>query len=286
MKLRQFSNGKEKFWGFGGGLGDMQSILTSTPETDFDLLEVMAKNDMVDPCDPFLEISGDDPVFPFSFLSTPYMSPASIAVAKALGSIPRPGMVIDWEQIDNTPEALRFQFTEKQWVCSGYNTAYELGRFITRKNEVGLIKSLQTELTFIDNALRWPRGDSMWHTRTLGVDRGEVNVTWVIKVEGLPNNDIDPTAFRLFTGLSPTDWMNEIPGVIHPDMKPWQRMLFLWGSDHDVHIRCPQNSLVSLWMFRHEDLTPDDVFVYGGLMKGFTQITESDRTYENFTRSY
>jgi hypothetical protein len=182
---------------------------------------------------------------------------------------------------------VRFQLSHKYWPCAGSNNvAYELARFITRKNEVGWIKSIQTELTFENNDLRWPRGDSIWFRRNLGVDEGEVDVTWVIKVEGLPIEDINPKAFRVLSGLSPTDWINEIPGDVHPEMDAWSEMLFLFGIDHMVHLRCPQSTLVSLWMFRHEDVTADGVLGFSGMVKGFTQVMESDRTYENMTRVY
>jgi hypothetical protein len=286
MKLQQFSNGKVKFWGFGGGTEEMKSFLTPRNENDFDLLHAICQADIADPFDPFLEVTGDDPIAPFVFFSTPFMSPDSIAVANALDSIPRPKMVIDWEQLENTPEAVKFQITHKHWPCTGFNRAWEIGRFITRKNEVGLIKSLQTELIFENNDLRWPRGDSVWFQRNLGVDEGEVNVTWVLKIEGLPTGDIDPKAFRVMNIATPANWISEIPGVVHPEMDPWSEMLFLWGDDHAVHFRCPQSSLVSLWIFRHEDLTADGLEGFGGMLKGFTQVTESDRTYENMTRVY
>ena len=286
MQLQRFSNGKITHWGYGANENELLQSFLIDEEPTVSIFDAVYLLDIAEFIDPFMEITGDEPADLFSIELSPFISPDEIAVANLLSSEDRTRPRIDWNQLEETPEAIRFQMTEKWWPCAGNNTAYELARFITPKNSIGLIKSIQTELTFDDNSLRWPRGDSLWHTRDFGGDVGEAFCTWVIKIEGLTNIEPNPKAFRTLAITTPSQWINEVPGTVHPEIDPWDRMIFLWGDDNEVHLRCPANSLVSLWMYRHEDATADGVRGYGGLMKGMTQVQDSDRAYENVTRMY
>lgn len=289
MTLQRFTNKKTSWWGFGGDEGDLfLAMALAGDDSGIDLLETLCEWDLVEPVDPFVEISGDFPAVNFSIELYPFISPAVIATCLELNDSDRPRIMIDWEQLNRTPERVQFQLTEKQWHCSGSPRAYEIGRFITEQGKVGIITSIQTELTFEDPQYRWPRGDSRWMERELSAapEVGEVYCSWAVKVEALPGTRPDPKAFRSPIITTPAQWFHELPGVVHPEIMPWDRMLFLWGIDNVVRLTCPPGSLVSLWCYRHEDLTDDGLDTIAGMMKGFTQIQESDRTYENMTRVY
>lgn len=256
-------------------------------DIDLNLFNAVCSADMVDEIDPFLDYTANDPYYAYSVEMTPFASPYEIAVAISLQLFDRPKMAIDWDSLDATPEALKFQITHNYRPCLGPEVIYELGRFITRKNEVGIIKSIQTELTFENDDLRWPRGDSAWHQRTLGANEGGVNCIWLLTIESLPTTDVDPNAFRNLVVTTPAEWLQRIPGVVHPEIQPWDKMLFLFGYDHGVHFRCPPSSVVSLWVYLQGPEPPTSgIQGFSGLLKGFTQVTGSDRTYENMTRMY
>jgi hypothetical protein len=289
MKLQRFTNGVNTAWGLAGGLEEMAALLSiPDPNDNLNLMQIIMEGDLVPFVDPFflLKATGEMSINQFAFQIVPALSPAETAVVLFLEREERPVIAIDWQQLNATPEVAKFQITHKWWPCAGFNRAYELGRFFTRKNEIGLITSMQTELTFVPNDQRWPRGDSAWFRRNLDVNVGEVNVSWCLKIEGLPHEDPDPAGFRVVTVGVPANWINEIPGQVHPEIAPWNENIFLAGIDHFVHFRCPQNTWVSLWVFRHEDLTDDGLWAFAGIMKGYTQIMDSARAYENMTRIY
>lgn len=287
MKLTQFSNGKVKYWGISGDRIDMNAYMSLWGDRKpIDLLEKNLIAGFVDAIDPFLTVSGNLPVFDFSFELLPAISPGLIGATALLRTVDRPEIAIDWEQLNATPERLKFQITQKAWVCDVHQHAWEIGRFITQKNEVGIIKSIQTEVSFNDNDLRWPLGDSGWFNRALSADNGQAQISWCLKIETLPMGILE-NGFRNVGIITPAEWFREIPGVVHPEIEPWYRMLFLWGYDHDVHFICPPNSLVSLWVYQFPiGLVISGIRQLGGMMKGYTQIMESARTYENLTREY
>jgi hypothetical protein len=289
MKIQRFSNGKKSGWALAGGLEEMTALLSiPDPNRELNLMQIIMECDLVPFVDPFLLLDStrNASINQFAFQIIPMLSPAETAVCLSLERDAKQQIAIDWTQLNATPEVVRFQITHKWWRCTGFNRAYEIGRFFTRKNEVGIITSIQTELTFDPVDQRWPRGDTAWMRRTLDADVGNVNVTWCLKIESLPHEEPDPAGFRALNVGVPANWINEIPGQVHPEIAPWSENIFLVGTDHFVHFRCPQNSWVSLWIFRQEDFTADGVWAFSGVMKGFNQIMESARTYENLTRFY
>lgn len=288
--MQRFTNFATDWWGFAGDTADMFALMhASGDESEIDLIDILCQCDIVQPTDPFLSISGDDPYYRFFVEIYPFPSYAVQLVLCTLELGGRPQIEIDWEQLNATPERILFQLTEKQWHCSGSPRAYEIGRFVTERGRVGIITSIQTELTFTPNDLRWPRGDSSWMERelqTLPDEVGEVFVSWCVKIEALPGERPDPQAFRSPVITVPAQWFHELPGIVHPEIRPWSRMLFLHGSDHHVRLTCPPGTITSLWCYRYEDVTDDGLDRIGGCVKGFTQIQESNRTYENITRVY
>lgn len=289
MTLQRFTNSKTSWWALSGNDFDlMLSMSLSNNESSIDLFDTLCESDIATFIDPFLELTGDEPFYSFSVQFYPFFSVAASATCYEMEHDDRPPIDIDWEQLNKTPEVLKFQLTQKQWQCRVPQQAYEIGRFITKNSHVGVIKSIETEIIFSDNDIRWPRGDSSWFERQFSVapEIGEVFVSWALKIESIQGVQADPNDFRLLPIVNPAEWFHEIPGTVHPDITPWNRMLFLWGADHPVHFLCPPDSLVSLWCYREPDAGGDNLWAMGGMMKGFTQIMDSDRTYENLTRAY
>lgn len=286
MQLRRFGNERDENWGFGGTASDLLSILNIGNENRDDPVDLCFQLSILPFIDPFMAITGDMPLteFPYEWFET--LSPAQYDVCKTLRCEPRPRIGIDWEQLNETPEAIKFQLSNQHWDCIAPQTAFELARFITNQNEAGIIKSIQTGLTFEPNDQRWPRGDSQWHERNLAVDVGEAPCRWAIMIENMVDGQIDPNAFRIIPIAAGSWFTSQLPGVVHPEIQPWDQMLFLWGIDHCIRLRCPPGSLVSLWCYRRADATDDGVRSLFGMLKGYTQIMSSDRTYENFTRAY
>lgn len=286
MQIRRLGNLKSGRWGFVGDGSEMLSMLNITSRVYADPVDVCLEFDIVPFIDPFLEITGDDSISVFNWKIQNTLSPAKYEICRTLKTDKRPEIGIDWEQLNATPEAIRFQLSNNWIDCSAPQTAFELARFVTRQNEVGLIKTIETGITFDPNDQRWPRGDSLWHTRALDVDVGEAPCRWCVKIESITEGEIDPYQFRALGITVPANWLGEIPGMIHPELAPWDQMLFLWGADNAVRLRCPPGSLVSLWVYREPDATADGIRTLTGMFKGVTQIMDSPRTYENITRMY
>lgn len=287
MQLRRFGNRKKKWWGLGGNAATLVVDLNKK-RIRLDPLLVSLVCHLTPFIDPFLKLTGDQPFTTVPFQIKKSLSPAQLYVGATLRCEPRLKPGIDWEQLNETPEALRFQLTWHDRDCVAPDWAFEIGRFITKQNEVGLIKSIQTGIAFNDNDLRWPRGDSLWHTRDLSLNNGFAFVKWALMIESVVDGQSDPKDMRYIdmTAIT-TNWVDNLPGSVHPEMMPWDSMLFLWGQDHAVHWRCPPGSLVSLWMIWNYDGSHDaGIRIASGMMKGYTQIQSSDRTYENMTRAY
>lgn len=300
--LTQFSNGAVSHWGIGATEWDLADYLNVPNDFDrWDIADAVMALDLADFVDPFLDLTGEMPAAELIWEITPALSLAEDLTIDLLSlPSPPPRMEIDWDQLHATPEAVRSQITHNYVDCGlgASLVAFELARFITPPGSVGLITSCQTELTFEDNDVRWPRGDSAWHTRTLGTDIGGVNCWWALMVEpihlvsasaslnaiwqlGSPASSI----FRIATITPTSHWLKSIPGKPHPEMSPWNKMLFLFGNDHAVQWHCPENTMVSLWLYRQNE-TVDGLLACGGMLKGLTQIQKSPRTYENFTRMW
>lgn len=284
MILRRFGNRKKKWWSLGGDGAALAASLNQEKHR-FDPLHISLVCHLTPFVDPFLKLTGDNPFTTAQFQIKRFMSPAQIYIGASMRSIPRLKPGIDWEQLNQTPEAMKFQMTQNDVTPVNENFAYELGRFITGQNEIGLIQSIQTGLAFDDNDLRWPRGDSRWHERNLAVDNGYAFSTWAIKVENGVDGNPNPKAFRTldFTAIL-DNWVHNLPGVIHPEIMPWDTMLFLAGHDHYIHLRCAPGTVTSLWYICHVEISNTGLRSVNGIMKGFTQIQSSDRTYENMTR--
>lgn len=288
--LRSVTNGKVSQWYLSAGESDLWEYMDDVvPQGQLPLFSLNILAGIVPAIDPFLEVTGDEPFDTFNWDTFPAASPAMLAIATILQEEPRPRIAIDWEQLDATPEAVKYQQSFHTFDCFDAGIAIELARFITNENELGLIKSIQTEITFAGNDYRWPRGESVYFARELdttpGSEVGDCRIEWCIKVESIAGIAPDPTEFR-FNSLiaTPAEWISYLPGMVHPEIGPWDRMLYLWGCDHYVRLRCPSNSLVSLWVYCYPQATATGLWVAGGMLKGQTQVQESERTYCNITR--
>jgi hypothetical protein len=286
MKLQKFPRGLTHQWSLGADINEFREFIHSAQtENRLDLVVLNVLAGISEPIDPFMRVTGDEPLFASAFEMYTAASPDLLLVGALLKTSQRRPPQIDWLEMDKTPEAVKFQISHRrEGSCFGPGAAWELARIITPCDHISIIKSIQTELTFEDNTLRWPRGDSGWHTRTLGAGIGEVDISWCIKLESLSAANIEnPYQFRQQGILVLANWLNEIPGIIHPEIAPWNEMLFLWGTDHYVRLRCPSNSIVSLWVFQRAPALGGGVLSAAGMLKAQTQIVNSNRAWGNIS---
>jgi hypothetical protein len=286
MKLQKFSHGLTNQWALGADINEFRNYINSLKvDNTVDLVVFNVLAGICEPIDPFLKMTGDEPLFTTSFEMYEAASPDILLISMALQSLDRNLPEIDWMEMDRTPEAVKFQISHRREAgCFAPTTAWELARIVTPSDHYSIIKSIQTELTFADNTMRWPRGDSGWHTRTLGAGIGDLDVSWCIKVESLAAANVEnPFQFRAQAIGMAANWLTEIPGIIHPEISPWDEMLFLWGRDHYVRLRCPANSLVSLWIYFRDPALGGGALSCAGMLKAQTQIVNSDRALNNIS---
>lgn len=282
--LHIVNRGKQRSWVISANSRQYNNIFPHRKIGDMDRLRLMRlMTGMHAIRDPFLRLTARQRGFEPRISILPMIPPWLAYQAKLMRTYNVPAPKIDWDQLERTAEAIQPQITFRVSGCSGDNRAYEIGRFITPPGQVGLIKSIQTAITFEPNDVEWQRGDPQWMSRILAVNTGEVSVSWALMIESLSPANSNPAGFRQRAIGIPAQWVMELPGALHNDFSmPWSDMLFLWGHDHAVHWRCPANSIVSLWCMKFETTAADGVRDIGGMMKGFTQIAASQRTYENF----
>jgi hypothetical protein len=286
MKLQKFPRGLTHQWSVGADINEFREFIhEARTENTIDMVVFNVLAGISEPIDPFMRVLGDEPLFASSFEMFTAASPDLLIVGELLQTSKRCNPQIDWLEMDKTPEAVRFQISHRREAgCFGPGGAWELARIITPSDHISIIKSIQTELTFEDNDFKWPRGDSGWHTRTLGAGIGDLDVSWCIKLESLAAINVEnPYQFRAQAITVYADWLSEIPGIIHPEIAPWNEMLFLWGIDHYVRLRCPANSIVSLWIFQRAPVLGGGVLSAAGMLKAQTQIVNSDRAWANIT---
>jgi len=287
MKLSKFPQGKTEHWSLSKTLPELMAYVNRVEvkkTRDLVLWNVIAG--ICEPIDPFLKYTGDAPLFNPTFEMFPAASPDLLLVGLTLKVNKRTEPKIDWMDMEKTPEAVKFQISHRrEGGCFNPTVAYELARIITPADHFSIIKSIQTELTFEDNTLRWPRGDSGWHTRTFGAGVGEMEVEWAIKMESLRATDTEtPYQFRSQAIFVANNWLSETPGIIHPEISPWEDMIFLWGDDHYVRLKCPANTLVSLWIYYRGPLPAGGgALSCAGMLKAQTQIASSARAFSNIT---
>lgn len=287
--MKRFSAGRTEYWAISADaetmLNEFQDYGNWAPET---LNELLIFAGITPAIDPFLfETANEDP-YAFELPVNPVMSPDLMLIALLMTQRDEPDkFAVDWQGLESTPEAVVPQIVFHTWACNGIQRAYELARFITPKNYSGLINSIQTAVTFgDDDTYRWPVGDPRWYTRTLGVNVGQIFLSWAMMIETRNTTNDNHRNLRQQAIVTPAQWIHEIPGVVHKDMEPWNEMLFLWGWDHQVHWRCPSNTAVSLWIYIHESPADNGIRNFSGMLKGFTQTNGSCRTFKNFTKGY
>lgn len=286
MKLQKFPHGLIEQWSLGADIIEFKEFIHSArTENNVDLVLFSVLAGISETIDPFGRITGDEPFFSSSFEMFVAASPDILLTGLALNTTDRNCPEKDFMDMDKTPEAVKFQISHRrEQACFGPTTAWELARIITPSDHMSIIKSIQTGLTFEDNAQRWPRGDSAWHMRTLAAGVGELDISWCVKLESLAAIDVEnPYEFRAQAIISDPDWLSELPGVIHPEIAPWNEMLFLWGHDHYIRLRCPANSLVSLWVYFRGPALGGGALSASGMLKAQTQIVNSDRAFHNVT---
>lgn len=237
----------------------------------------------------------DDP-FTIELSAFDVADPRALAMAARMETAPRVQFEVDWDQLERTPELMRFQDSFHTWhfssACPGLQN-HELGKFIVQKNEVGIVCNIQTGLNMLDVVFdqaaplgwNWPHGDPFYYTRqvlysTAGPGYPAPVCMWHLRIERLDPLGMDPKTWRTY----PPDFL---PGSPFEKLPQWDEMRFMYGKDHFVHLVVPENSLLSLWFQRLGDPAIDTpVRDVSGILQGFTQAQGSPRTYENLTRSY
>jgi hypothetical protein len=287
--LYNLTRGKTRYWVLAAQYEDIERVQQLIPvQPTLDALQTMRIIVGIQSVsDPFLQLTGDcrgfEPYIPVRRVPAPWLIYQSKLMTQSDFLKP----LIDWNQVEHTAEALKPQINYKSFSCFGDDMLYEIAKFITPPGHAGIIKSVQTSLTFQDNSLEWHRGDPRWMTRILGANVGEVIVNWALTIESLNPTNCNAANHRIIPVTAPGTWTMDLPGVMHEDMPfPWREMLFLWGHDHAVHWRCPSNSVVSLWCMKFLNNGDDGVRDMAGMLKGYIQITNSERTYENFSRGW
>jgi hypothetical protein len=206
------------------------------------------------------------------------------AINALLGHFPTPhrDFEIDFDQMWQTPERIYYQENAKSRTSIdlplGFetNAPYEIARFFTPEQRIGVVRTMETSLTFYDDALRWPKGDGLWMTRY------NVACTWYLRIEPYdPTHPLDPYNYR-----GPIVLPVQIPGVAWRDLPQWVEMRFLWGDYCPVYFIVPPASLLSLWISFEVGSAMTDVREIAGRFTGYTQAQANDRARRNVTTGW
>jgi len=286
VKVEQFTSGaNSEHWAAVGSPGDIAALFASVrrkkTRDPWHVYEFAVANGMRVPAQNPADFNR--PAFSKSIRFMNMPSPATLQMARYLRTWPRRQFGIDWQNLERTPEAIKFQESWNVHTGEPSGRAIELARFAVPKNEVGIITTIKTSLSFTDNAITMPPGDPAWFKRDYGASGGQINCTWFLKYENQGDSGSSPYNFRNVPANSCTQV--QIPGTEHPDFPSWNVMLYPWCCDNRVFIYVPANHMVSLWAYFAVHVADAwQMRDAGGLLKGFTQVQESDQTYKNVTR--
>lgn len=221
---------------------------------------------------------------PYAFLWEGYqvLPPNALNALYHHHVIPRREYQIDFDQMWMTPERIYYQEnarTRKSFdLPNGFawNAPYEIARFFTPQERIGVVRTMETMLTFNDDAIRWPKGDGTFHNRY------GVYTTWYLRIESQdPSNPLDPHFYR--GPLFPPD---ELPGTAWNELPEWYEMRFLWGDYCPVYFITPPNSLLSLWIKFEIDSCDLAVQNIAGRFTGYTQAQSNMRAFRNVTTGW
>ncbi len=208
-------------------------------------------------------------------------NPRIIQALEGKKLLPRAQFQIDLDQMYLTPEVLRYQENAHNVMSPGLPDGflylpYELARFITPQESIGVVRTVETDIEWEDPLIRWPRGDAMFHTRE------GVLCHWYLRLESYdPSNPPNPYAYR-----DPVFPPNELPGVPFPPLPEWDEMRFLWGGYNPVYFILPPASILSLWIGFYSKSCNTPLRSVTGRLTGFTQAQSNMRAYQNVTMSW
>lgn len=240
-----------------------------------ELIAMATKDGLLKPMRNLLEPAVNPFLMHFEGPTVP--NPIGVKILEQMPHTKRAPFQIDWEQLERTPELIKYQETGHTWTPpagpDGYAyLAYEIGRFITPRNAVGIVRTLGTALTLEDPAERWPKNDPMW------LQRFDVDIKWYLRIENIdPANPPDPLAFR-----GPYN----LPGQPYPPLPQWVEMRFPYDQHNPVFLVVPEKTLLSLWCEFQNNSCDAILRNLSGVMRGFTQPQGSARTYENLTLAW
>ena len=193
---------------------------------------------------------------------------------------PRREFEVDFDAMYKTPEVLVYQENAHTVMNSGPGgflyLPYEIARFITPEERIGVVRTMETDLTWEDPLIRWPRGDAVFQTRY------GILAHWYLRLESYdPNDPPNPYAYR-----NPAMPPELLPGTPYGPLPQWDEMRFLWGGYNPVYFIIPPNSILSLWMGFYTKSYNLPLRSISGRFTGFTQAAANCRAYQNVTMSW
>jgi len=257
---------------------DLDLLCSKTPMKDESadhFLRAAYRDGMLIPyADPFAQV---DP-FEMTLEGREVPDPRAFQTLERMHITKRNEYQIDLDMISDTPEAIEYVENAHTGLVANFNyLPYELARFVVPENRVGIVRTLETDLSWDDPNIQWPRGDALFH------ERQDVDVRWYLKVESFDTkNPVDPYTYR--GPLVPPEV--EIPGTPFGPLPSWREMRFLWGSYCPVFFILPPNTLLSLWIVFHDGSCNAPLRSASGRFTGMLQAQSSMRAYRNVTTGW
>jgi hypothetical protein len=191
---------------------------------------------------------------------------------------PRREYEVDLDQLCKTPEVIRYVENCNTEVVGNFQyLPYELARFVVPENQIGIVKTIETDMTWEDPTTTWPRGDCIYH------ERFDVNVKWYLKVESFDvGNPVDPYSYR--GPLIPPEV--QIPGTPFGPLPVWREMRFMWGHYNPVFFVLPPNTLLSLWIEFQVGSCNIPLRSVSGRFTGMLQAQDNMKAFRNVTTGW
>jgi hypothetical protein len=283
MKLVKITDGYTNQYALNGGKADIRKMFDSLVKPDPDRWSVYFKAVKVGWLKPFTNPYFVKNPSVISIPMLPSYNPMHPKLLRTMEKIDPSAFQVDWDQLERTPEILDYQEDFKEyWFTPGCEPSpdeyIELAQFIVTDNRVGIVRDIQTGLTWWEttNAKSFFRGDPNTNRNSnLFTDSGPL-AEWHLRIEPFRN---DTKNNRI---------ESELPGQAFTKLPTWRMMRFLWGVNHAVYWIIPANSILSLWCRKYEITVgqPQDWRQMAGLLAGATQPERSLQTFRNVTRAW
>jgi hypothetical protein len=280
MKVRQTENAAVdgalvEVWGQSDLEVLTDGVALKDESSDSFLWDLYEQGALEPPIDPFL------PVDPYQLIleGQETVDPRAVKALAGMEITPRRDPVVDFDMLAMTAEVMQYVDNAKTWEVANFNyLPYELARFVVPNNQVGIVRTIETDLTFDDVTLDFPeRGDCIYWERL------EAYFVWMLRVEHLdPKAPPNPYGYR--GPLIPPDV--QIPGTPYGNLPQWREMRFQWGKFNPVYIIIPENTLLSLWIVFENGSCNVPLRSVSGRFTGFRQSQASWKAYHNLTTAW